>query len=302
VWRLVSREPELIGALRKILAFRHLLAHSRGHHVNRIDRDNGKSIDAASCGIAFMAKASAPGRAKTRLVPPLTFDEAAALNTAFLQDVADNVLLAARHTSPLASIAGYAAYGPPGSEDFFYGTLPRAIDLIGAWKPNFGECLFHTISEILSRGHGSAVVLNSDSPTLPTALLVETAAVLAQPGDRAVLGPSNDGGYYLLGLKAAHRRIFEDIAWSTESVAAQTLERAREIGLEVHSLPVWYDVDDIDGLRRLHAELCSDEPGEPQKRASHYAVQTAKLMSKLWRDDEFDRRADRAHHIDEVRA
>src|SRR5208283_5300779 len=114
---------------------------------NRADRLNDKFVadqsagtqtpsDAARCGIAFMAKASAPGRAKTRLVPPLTFDEAADLNTAFLQDVADNVLLAARHAAPLASIAGYAAYGPPGSEDFFRETLPRAIDLIGAWKPN----------------------------------------------------------------------------------------------------------------------------------------------------------------------
>ena len=89
-------------------------------------------------------------------------------------------------------------------------------------------------------------MLNSDSPTLPTALLSETAEALARPGDRAVLGPSSDGGYYLLGLKTAHRRLFEDIAWSTERVAEQTLERAREIGLEVYRLPVWYDVDDVD--------------------------------------------------------
>ena len=184
-----------------------------------------------------MAKASAPGRAKTRLVPPLTFDEAAALNTAFLQDVADNVLLASRHSAPHAGIAGYAAYGPPGSEEFFRRTLPASIGLIEAWLPNFGDCLFHTIQEIFARGHTAAVVLNSDSPTLPTALLVETAEALARPGDRAVLGPSSDGGYYLLGLKTAHRRMFEDIAWSTERVAGQTLERAREIGLEVHQLP-----------------------------------------------------------------
>ena len=71
-----------------------------------------------------MAKASAPGRAKTRLVPPLTFEEAAALNTAFLQDVADNMLLAARDADRHGGIAGYAAYGPPGSEDFFRRTLP----------------------------------------------------------------------------------------------------------------------------------------------------------------------------------
>ena len=106
---------------------------------------------AASCGIAFMAKASAPGRTKTRLVPPLTFDEAAALNTAFLCDVADNVLLAARHAAPQAGIAGYAAFGPTGAEDFFRRTLPGAIGLIGAWFPNFGDCLFHTIRELFAR-------------------------------------------------------------------------------------------------------------------------------------------------------
>jgi rSAM/selenodomain-associated transferase 1 len=271
--------------------------------MDRADRFDGKFAAAVSCGIAFMAKASAPGRAKTRLVPPLTFDEAAALNTAFLQDVADNVLLAARHAGPAAGIAGYAAYGPPGSEDFFRHSLPGSIGLIGAWMPNFGDCLLHTIREILARGHGSAVVLNSDSPTLPTALLIETAAALARPGDRAVLGPSSDGGYYLLGLKAAHRHMFEDIAWSTELVAAQTLERAREIGLEVHRLPVWYDVDDIDGLRRLYCELCGDELGRRSSTHSpHYAIQTAKLMSKLWQDHAFDRGPGRAMQIDEARA
>ena len=151
-------------------------------------------VGPASCGIAFMAKASAPGRTKTRLVPPLTFDEAAALNTAFLQDVADNLLLAASQAAPRAAIAGYAAYCPRGTEDFFLRTLPPAISLIDAALPDFGECLLHTIKQIFARGHASAVVLNSDSPTLPTALLIETAAILARPGDRAVLGPSSDGG------------------------------------------------------------------------------------------------------------
>jgi rSAM/selenodomain-associated transferase 1 len=270
-------------------------------HANRL---NGKSVSASSdlahattmagCGIAFMAKASAPGRAKTRLVPPLTFEEAAVLNTAFLQDVADNVLLAAREADRDCGIAGYAAYGPPGSEDFFRRTLPGAIGLIEAWRPNFGDCLLHTIEEIFARGHASAVVLNSDSPTLPTAFLVETAAALAEPGNRAVLGPSSDGGYYLLGLKTAHRHMFENIAWSTEQVAKQTLERAREIGLDVHRLPVWYDVDDVDGLRRLHAEL-SDRPDAGRQRADknrpHHAVHTAALMNSLWRNHDFNRRA-----------
>jgi hypothetical protein len=256
-----------------------------------------------------MAKASAPGRAKTRLVPPLTYDQAADLNTAFLQDVADNLVLAnlvaaGRGANARAAIVGYAAYGPPGSGDFFRRILPQSIGLIEAWLPNFGDCLFHTVREILARGHDSAVVLNADSPTLPTALLVETAEVLARPGDRAVLGPSSDGGYYLLGLKFAHRRMFEDIAWSTERVAEQSLARAREIGLDVHMLPAWYDVDDIDGLRRLQAELRDCEAKTPPQNlaAPHHAVHAAKLMNELARDRDFGRLAARALEIDEIRA
>jgi uncharacterized protein len=145
------------------------------------------------------------------------------------------------------------------------------------------------------------VVLNADSPTLPTALLIETAAVLARPGNRAVLGPSTDGGYYLLGLKAAHRRMFDDIDWSTERVAAQTLERAREIGLEVHTLPPWYDVDDVDDLRKLNAELCGDGD-RSATLAPHYAVQTAKLMQALWQGRDFDRATGRVMQVDAMRA
>lgn len=204
-----------------------------------------------SCAIAVMAKASVPGRTKTRLVPPLSAQEAAAFNTAFLKDVAANLTTAGRE----ADIRGYMAYGPPGAERFFAETVPPGVGLIEAWFANFGDCLFHAIDRLLADGHGSAVVLNSDSPTLPTSLLTQTAAVLAEPGDRAVLGPSNDGGYYLLGIKRRHRRLFENIDWSTDRVAGQTRERAQELGLALHELPQWYDVDEVSALRQLHAEL-----------------------------------------------
>jgi uncharacterized protein len=216
------------------------------------------------------------------------------------------MLLAAGQAAPHASIAGYAAFGPPGSEEFFRRHLPQSIGLIEAWLPNFGDCLHHAIREILARGHASAVVLNADSPTLPTALLTETAEVLAQPGDRGVLGPSSDGGYYLLGLKAAHRRMFEDIAWSTARVAEQTRERAREIGLDLHVLPTWYDVDDIETLRRLHAELCLCEPASvpaalPQGEVRpHYARHTVELLGRLWPDGARD--ANGALQIEEAGA
>lgn len=251
------------------------------------DDDNIKRCVGESCGIAVMAKASIPGRAKTRLVPPLTFEEAASFNTAFLQDVATNIA-AAHDQGRGVAVQGYMAYGPAGAGDFFADTLP-STDRFEAWHPNFGDCLYAAIQRLLADGHTGAVVLNSDSPTLPTALLVETARALACPGDRAVLGPSTDGGYYLLGLKAAHRRLFDDIAWSTEAVARQTLERAAEIGLDVQMLPAWYDVDDAASLRLLKTELC-DGVSFTSGLTPHHAPQTRRLLAKLMAGGDFAHR------------
>jgi rSAM/selenodomain-associated transferase 1 len=249
-----------------------------------VARTNDRS-DVASCGIAVMAKASLPGKTKTRLVPPLTFEEAAAFNTAFLQDVAANIAGAAQE----ASIACYMAYGPPGATAFFQSHFSPVIGLIESWHPNFGDCLFVAIDQVLARGHASAVVLNSDSPTLPTALLVEAARVLAQPGDRAVMGPSNDGGYYLLGLKAPHRRLFEDVAWSTEQVAQQTRERAAEIGLDMHVLPEWYDVDDVASLQALCGEMIDGRAFSASLRTAP-GVHTAALLGSLLATADLGRR------------
>jgi len=230
----------------------------------------------SGCGIAIMAKASIAGRAKTRLVPPLTFAEAAEFNTGFLNDVAANIAAAGREVP----IRGYAAYGPPETAGFFTSTLTSSVGLIEAWHPDFGDCLFTAIQALFDRGHSAAVVLNSDSPTLPTSLLVEAAQLLAPPGDRAVLGPSRDGGYYLLGLKAPHRRLFEDVAWSTERVASQTRARAAEIGLPLHILPEWYDIDDVQSLQLLRAELDGTVGVDPNLRP-HAAVHTGALMRSL---------------------
>jgi uncharacterized protein len=238
-----------------------------------VENDNA-SVPA--CGIAVMAKASVARRTKTRLVPPLTFDQAAQCNTAFLRDIADNILGA----STKASIAGYVAYGPPDARRFFEENVPREIVLIEASYPSLGDCLDHAIAQLLARGHRAAVVVNSDSPTLPTSLLVETAELLGRPGERAVLGPALDGGYYLLGVKARHPRLLEDIAWSTQRVTQQTLERAAELHLPVHMLPTWYDVDDVATLKMLLSELFDGQPFAPglsPARAHH----TRALMQSL---------------------
>ena len=237
------------------------------------------------CGIAVMGKASEPGRTKTRMVPPLTYQEAAAFNTAFLQDVASNILAAAARTS----IRGYIAFGPPRAKAFFEHKLPAEIGLFECWYPHFGDCLHDAIHQIFMRGHATAIVLNSDSPTLPTSLLAEAVEVLAQPGERAVLGPSQDGGYYLLGLKKNQPRLFEDIDWSTERVAEQTLARAAEIGLPARVLATWYDVDDTTTLTRLKSELF-DHQSFDRNLKPFCAPQTTSLMGGLLADDGFRNR------------
>jgi hypothetical protein len=204
-----------------------------------------------ACAIAIMAKASIAGQTKTRLVPPLTEDEAAMLNTAFLRDAADNIVAAAR----FASISGWIAYAPAGSEAFFRAHLPESFGLIETGAPTLGDCLRHAAAALLAARHDGVCLINSDSPTLPVGYLVTAATALAAAGDRLVLGPSTDGGYYLIGMKRAHAGLFEDIAWSTDRVFSQTVERAEALGLPVLVLPAWYDVDTAGTLQALIDEV-----------------------------------------------
>ena len=111
-------------------------------------------------------------------------------------------------------------------------------------------------------------------------MLHEAVVVLRAPGDRMVLGPAEDGGYYLIGLKRVHRRLFENIAWSTESVLASTLDRAREIGLETKLLPSWYDVDDAASLSCLCQELFSMN-GHSGTQAGYAAPHSREYLGKL---------------------
>jgi glycosyltransferase A (GT-A) superfamily protein (DUF2064 family) len=105
---------------------------------------------------------------------------------------------------------------------------------------------------MFAAGHAAACVLSSDTPTLPTQFLVNAvSALLAGDHRRVVLGACDDGGYYLLGMRVPHARLFADIAWSTSSVAATTRTRAAELGLDLVELPPWYDIDDAAALEQL---------------------------------------------------
>jgi uncharacterized protein len=239
------------------------------------------------CAIAVMAKAPRPGQVKTRLVPPLTPDMASKLNASFLRDITENILLAAHNSA----IHGYVAYAPAGFEGLFdgllaYGTRLVLADGAGVSAPcvhGFGRCLLQAAQSLFVQGHDAVCLLNSDSPTLPTALLARAASALAENDDRVVLGPADDGGYYLIGMKAPHIHLFEHIDWSTSRVAAQTRQRARALGHSIEELDTWYDVDDAAALLRLCRDLAS---GTHVSGLSPYpAPATARCIEQLLIDD-----------------
>jgi len=203
------------------------------------------------CALGIMTKVPEAGKVKTRLTPPLTQDEAAALNICFLHDLSSSMAVAAQR----APAKGVGIYTPVGKESAYDEILPEGFVLIAQRGEDFGERLQNAVVDMLAAGFASVCLINSDSPTVPATSFTEAAAELAKPGDRIVLGPSDDGGYYLIGLKTFHGRVFEEIEWSTERVLEQTLKRAKEIGVPVHQLPTGFDVDDRVTLQRLCDEL-----------------------------------------------
>jgi len=226
------------------------------------------------CALAVMAKAPRVGQVKTRLSPPLTLEQSAALNSQFLRDTTENLATVARG-------AGLISYTPVGEEDLFDGLLPETFALVPQRGNTFGERLLAAAEDILTIGYGAVCLIDSDSPTVPTAAYEQAVEALLAPGDRVVLGPSDDGGYYLIGLKHAHREPFERIAWSTEHVLEQTLDRCGEVGLEVVLLPTWYDVDDAATLDMLKAELLEDVAPEFATMQGYEAHHTRELMAAM---------------------
>ena len=229
-----------------------------------LDPNLSPRVRAGSCALAVMTKAPRAGKVKTRLIPPLTPEEAAALNICFLRDITAAIDQATQDSSVL----GVAVYTPLGTEDSYLGILPDDFFLVPQRGEAFGERLLFAADDLLQLGFESVCLINSDSPTVPANVFIEAVQALSNPGDRVVLGPSDDGGYYLIGLKKLHRRIFEEIDWSTEKVLKQTIDRAAELNLNVHFLPTWFDVDDGATLQRLCESLLEspDENAPATKR------------------------------------
>jgi rSAM/selenodomain-associated transferase 1 len=210
--------------------------------------------------VAVMARVPGAGPVKSRLHGPLTPEQATALYRCFLLDRLDAL-------AALPGIAPVVAFTPPGARAQMAALATVGIRLVAQEGEGLTERLTRLFARLLDEGHAAAVAMDSDSPTLPMAWVGEAARALAAAEADVVVGPSEDGGYYLIGLRAPHPELFEAMPWSTPAVLATTLERARGLGLAVSLLPAWFDVDTAADLDRLRAELAT-AGGGPARTAA----------------------------------
>ncbi len=196
--------------------------------------------------MAIMAKVPIPGEVKTRLCPPLSPEQAAALARCFLQDRVEQI-------TGVETAEPIVAFTPPERADDLRRLLPRGARLVPQNGADLGARLDRLLTDLLAEGHPGAVAVDADSPSLPTAFLRRACARLLEGTVDVVVGPCEDGGYYLIGLRAPTPELFRDMPWSTPAVLDETLARVRRLGLRLELLPPWFDVDRGEDLARLRA-------------------------------------------------
>ncbi len=219
-----------------------------------------------------VAKWPQPGETKTRLQGEFTAEEAALIYRCLLLDT---FRLMAQVRSE--GILPVVAFTPPAAVDRFRRLAPAQFGLLPQRGRDLGERLANALGDSLAMpGVRRAVIMNSDGPTLPVACLQEAFDALAHAD--VTLGPGMDGGYYLIGMSQLHTGLFEDVTWSTAHVLEQTLCQARRLGLSVHLLPPWYDVDFAPDLRQI---LVAGPEAAPQTYAYVTALRPQWLRPKI---------------------
>jgi len=198
--------------------------------------------------VAVMAKVPGATPVKSRLHGALTPARATELYRCFLLDRLDAL-------AEVRGVARFVAFTPAGARAAMAALTPEGIGLVAQEGEGLGERLTRLFDRFLDDGHVAAIAMDSDSPTVPVACVRDAVDALDRDQADVVIGPSDDGGYYLVGVRRRHPRLFDGVPWSTPATRAATLARARELGLRVRLLPRGFDVDTPDDLRRLRAAL-----------------------------------------------
>ena len=227
--------------------------------------DVARSRRAPSAGVVYVvAKAPRAGASKTRLCPPLTFEEAAGCAAAFLGDVLDTVRQEDLEARVICRDAA--------ERDALAALLDTGVRVDAQEGSGLGEALESAFRFGLRDGYPAVAVLGADCPTVPRGTLAGAFAAVRRDADVA-LGPSEDGGYYLLVARDLHPWLFRNMVWSTDTVAAETLARCRAQRLRTHLAPSWYDVDDAASLGRLWSDV--------QSAPDDTAIRTRALLDAL---------------------
>ena len=202
--------------------------------------------------LVVMTKAPQPGRSKTRLVPPLSYGEAADLARALLVDQLDN----------LARFEGarlFIAFTPEEAAGFFEGFITQGFACFPQRGQSLGERMSHAFGHLFASAFQNIILIGSDLPALPLALFDQAYGMLEKSAADVVFGPSADGGYYLVGMNRMTAIIFDGIGWSRDDVLAQTIQKLAGVGLRHELLREWYDIDTAHDLERLQSERdCRD--------------------------------------------
>ena len=210
--------------------------------------------------VAVMAKVPGATAVKSRLHPVLGVSTATRLYDCFLRD----------RLEALATVAGIdrlVAFTPPEARAAMVELTPPGFTLIAQRGVDLGARLDGLLTDLLLEGRPGAIAIDSDSPTLPMRYVAEAARVLAAKEAEVVVGPCDDGGYYLIGVSRPHPELFEAMPWSTDRVLPLTLERARHHRLRTHVLHRWFDVDTAGDLARLQDALVTASTGPPRTMA-----------------------------------
>lgn len=225
--------------------------------------------------VAIMCKTPRPGLSKTRLSPPLRPEECAEISGCFIRDLSSTI----SYLTLEGQSKGYAVYTPIGSERELTRFLPPSFGMVPQCEGDFGARLYKGIVDLLAIGHAGAILVNSDSPTLPRSILREAVRAVLE-GNKVVLSPALDGGYTLIGLSHPHRHLFEDIPWSTDAVFRLTLQRAQEINLPISVIDGWYDIDDAASYAMLEAEMSGRRPDFAADLPLELAPATRRFLAK----------------------
>jgi rSAM/selenodomain-associated transferase 1 len=196
---------------------------------------------------------------KSRLIRQLRTTDGAGLRTALLRDT-----LAA-----VASIDAQKAvlYTPRDGEAEIHRMTPFDAVFLAQRGATLGERMRNAAGDLLARGFGRVVLVGADLPTLPAAYLEDALERLARPQESLVLGPAEDGGYYLIGLTHVHDELFDGIPWGPADVLRRTQEAAAALQLPVELLPIWYDVDLPSDLQRVRHQTAEGHPVPNHTRA-----------------------------------